>query len=251
MNLERMVVIDVGNSGAKIGAVKGEEVAGPMRLPRADGRAVRDVAGRMLQGKEAVIAVMGSHPDKIEGLAWEVPQATPGPGRRPGCQAQGTAIDRPAAPGSSRDRSAPAGPGGLPPGGWGGSRGVVWHGDHGGPRRRGRRAAGWRHPPGPGARRPRAGHRDGPFARGASRGARADARGRYGGGHQDGAAVGGRRGRGAPAGRGGGFRPPGPFTSRARMPRGSRPHLQRACHRIPGLGFLGAALAIRTAPPKA
>ncbi len=72
MDLERMVVIDVGNSGAKIGAVKGEEVAGPMRLPRADGRAVRDVAGRMLQGKEAVIAVMGSHPDKIEGLAWEV-----------------------------------------------------------------------------------------------------------------------------------------------------------------------------------
>ena len=72
MDLERMVVIDVGNSGAKIGAVKGEDVAGPMRLPKADGRSVRDVASRMLQGQQAVLGLMGSQPEKVESLAWEV-----------------------------------------------------------------------------------------------------------------------------------------------------------------------------------
>jgi len=72
MDLTRIVVIDVGNSAAKIGAAKGEDVAGPVRLPRADGRAVRDVATRMLGGQQAVIAITGSDPDKAQGLAWEV-----------------------------------------------------------------------------------------------------------------------------------------------------------------------------------
>ena len=70
--LDLVVVIDVGNSGAKIGAVRGDDVAGPMRLPRADARAVRDLAAPMLKGKQAVIAVCGSDPSKIEGLAWAV-----------------------------------------------------------------------------------------------------------------------------------------------------------------------------------
>lgn len=72
LNLDLVVVIDVGNSGAKIGAVRGEDIAGPMRLPRADARAVRDLAAPMLKGKNAVIAVCGSDPSKVEGLAWEV-----------------------------------------------------------------------------------------------------------------------------------------------------------------------------------
>ncbi|MDJ0973618.1 MAG: type III pantothenate kinase [Planctomycetota bacterium] len=71
-SFDLVVVIDVGNSGAKLGAVRGEDIAGPMRLPRADARAVRDLAGPMLKGKQAVIAVCGSDPGKVEGLAWEV-----------------------------------------------------------------------------------------------------------------------------------------------------------------------------------
>ncbi|MDJ0522637.1 MAG: type III pantothenate kinase [Planctomycetota bacterium] len=67
-----VLVIDIGNSGAKIGAVRGDDVAGPVRLPRVDGRAVRDLAAPMLKGKEAVIAVAGSDPARIEGLVWEV-----------------------------------------------------------------------------------------------------------------------------------------------------------------------------------
>ncbi|MEZ6007536.1 MAG: type III pantothenate kinase [Planctomycetota bacterium] len=70
--LDLILVLDVGNSGAKIGAVRGEQVAGPVRLPRADGRAVGDLARPMLQGRKAVIAVTGSDPQKIEGLIWEV-----------------------------------------------------------------------------------------------------------------------------------------------------------------------------------
>ncbi len=71
-NLDVILVIDVGNSGAKVGAVRGEDVAGPARLPRVDGRAVRDIAGPMLKGKDAVIAVAGSDPTKIDGLIWEI-----------------------------------------------------------------------------------------------------------------------------------------------------------------------------------
>ena len=68
MDLDLIIVVDVGNSGAKLGAVKGDDVAGPMRLPRPDARAVRDVAAPMLQGKEAVIALTGSDPKKIDKL---------------------------------------------------------------------------------------------------------------------------------------------------------------------------------------
>jgi len=67
-----ILVIDVGNSGAKVGAVRGDDVAGPVRLPRLDGRAVREFAGPMLKGQEAVIAIAGSDPGRIDGLAWEV-----------------------------------------------------------------------------------------------------------------------------------------------------------------------------------
>lgn len=72
MDLDLIVVVDVGNSGAKLGAVKGEDVAGPMRLPRPDARAVREVAAPMLGGKTALIALTGSDPKKIDGLAWEL-----------------------------------------------------------------------------------------------------------------------------------------------------------------------------------
>lgn len=71
-SLELILVIDVGNSGAKLGAVVGDKVAGPIRLPRTDGRAVGQMAQPMLQGREAVVAISGSDPQKIEGLAWEV-----------------------------------------------------------------------------------------------------------------------------------------------------------------------------------
>ena len=71
-NLDVILVIDVGNSGAKVGAVRGDDVAGPARLPRVDGRAVRDIAGPMLKGKDAVIAIAGSDPNRIDSLAWEV-----------------------------------------------------------------------------------------------------------------------------------------------------------------------------------
>lgn len=71
-DLDVVLVIDVGNSGAKIGAVRGDDVAGPVRLPRIDGRAVRDIAGPMLKGKDAVIAIAGSDPNRIDSLAWEV-----------------------------------------------------------------------------------------------------------------------------------------------------------------------------------
>ena len=70
--LDTILVIDVGNSGAKVGAVRGEDVAGPVRLPRVDGRAVREFAGPLLKGKEAVIAIAGSDSGRIENLAWEV-----------------------------------------------------------------------------------------------------------------------------------------------------------------------------------
>ncbi len=70
--LDLILVLDVGNSGAKLGAVRGEQVAGPVRLPRPDGRAVAELARPMLQGRRAVIAVTGSDPKRIEGLIWEV-----------------------------------------------------------------------------------------------------------------------------------------------------------------------------------
>ncbi|MDA1194597.1 MAG: type III pantothenate kinase [Planctomycetota bacterium] len=70
--LDLILVIDVGNSGAKLGAVRGDDVAGPVRLPRVDGRAVREIAAPMLKGKQAIIAIAGSDPARIEGLVWEL-----------------------------------------------------------------------------------------------------------------------------------------------------------------------------------
>jgi pantothenate kinase type III len=67
-----VLVIDVGNSGAKIGAVRGEDVAGPVRLPQVDGKTVREFAAPMLKGQQALIAVSGSDPGKIKDLAWEI-----------------------------------------------------------------------------------------------------------------------------------------------------------------------------------
>lgn len=67
-----VLVVDIGNSGAKVGAVRGEDVAGPVRLPRADGQAVREFAGPLLKGQAALIAVCGSDPGKVRDLAWEV-----------------------------------------------------------------------------------------------------------------------------------------------------------------------------------
>lgn len=72
LSLDVILVIDVGNSGAKVGAVRGEDVAGPVRLPKVDGRAVREFAGPMLKGREAVIAIAGSDPARIQGLEWEI-----------------------------------------------------------------------------------------------------------------------------------------------------------------------------------
>jgi len=71
-SLDLILVIDVGNSGAKVGAVRADDVAGPVRLPRVDGRAVREFAGPLLKGKQAVIAIAGSDPAKVDGLVWEV-----------------------------------------------------------------------------------------------------------------------------------------------------------------------------------
>jgi type III pantothenate kinase len=71
-SLDLILVIDVGNSGAKVGAVRGADVAGPVRLPRMDGRAVREFATPLLKGKQAVIAIAGSDPARVDGLVWEV-----------------------------------------------------------------------------------------------------------------------------------------------------------------------------------
>ena len=66
------IVIDVGNSGAKLGAVRGEDVAGPRRLEEITGRAVRAQAEPLLQGGEGTFVVYGSDPGKARDLAWEV-----------------------------------------------------------------------------------------------------------------------------------------------------------------------------------
>jgi pantothenate kinase type III len=78
-SLDLVLVIDIGNSGAKLGAVRGQDVAGPVRLPRTDARAVRELAGPLLEGKEAVIAIAGSDPAKVDGLVWEVSKLRLGP----------------------------------------------------------------------------------------------------------------------------------------------------------------------------
>jgi type III pantothenate kinase len=70
--VETVLVVDIGNSGAKVGAVRGEDVAGPVRLPAADAKSVREFAEPMLKGQKALIAVCGSNPAKAQDLAWEL-----------------------------------------------------------------------------------------------------------------------------------------------------------------------------------
>ncbi len=69
---ELVLVVDIGNSGAKVGAVRGEDVAGPVRLPAPDAKSVRAFAEPMLKGHKALIAVCGSNPGKARDLAWEL-----------------------------------------------------------------------------------------------------------------------------------------------------------------------------------
>lgn len=78
------IVVDVGNSGAKIGAVRGEDVAGPRRLAEATGRAVREQAAPLLQGGEGSFVVFGSDPGQVKDLAWEIGKLRLGP-----CEAVG------------------------------------------------------------------------------------------------------------------------------------------------------------------
>lgn len=66
------IVLDVGNSGVKLGAVKGSDVSGPRRLPKADGRTVREFASPLLQDGEGRFVVYGSDPGKVKDLAWEI-----------------------------------------------------------------------------------------------------------------------------------------------------------------------------------
>ncbi len=73
------IVVDVGNSGAKIGAVRGEDVAGPRRLAEATGRGVRAEAEPLLQGGEGTFVVYGSDPGKARDLAWEIGKLRLGP----------------------------------------------------------------------------------------------------------------------------------------------------------------------------
>jgi pantothenate kinase type III len=77
--LDLILVIDIGNSGGKIGAVRKDNVAGPVRLPRLDGRAVGDLAKPLLQGRQAVIAIGGSDPARVDSLVWEVKKLRLGP----------------------------------------------------------------------------------------------------------------------------------------------------------------------------
>jgi type III pantothenate kinase len=67
-----VLVVDVGNSGAKIGLVRGEDVAGPVRLPRADAAAVREFARPLVRDEKALVAVCGSDAVRAKDLAWEL-----------------------------------------------------------------------------------------------------------------------------------------------------------------------------------
>lgn len=66
------VVLDVGNSGVKLGAVKGADVSGPRRLPKADGRTVREFATPLLEGRNGAFVLFGSDPGRVKDLAWEI-----------------------------------------------------------------------------------------------------------------------------------------------------------------------------------
>lgn len=72
MGTELVLVVDVGNSGTKLGVVRGDDVAGPVRLPRSDAAAVREFAAPLVQGGKPLVAVCGSDATKAKDLAWEL-----------------------------------------------------------------------------------------------------------------------------------------------------------------------------------
>lgn len=72
LDLDLLLVIDVGNSGAKLGVVRGDDVAGPVRLPRCDGPAVREFAKPLVRDTKPVVVVCGSDSNKAKDLAWEL-----------------------------------------------------------------------------------------------------------------------------------------------------------------------------------
>lgn len=72
MGTELVLVVDVGNSGTKLGVVRGEDVAGPVRLPRSDAAAVREFAMPLVKAEKPLVAVCGSDGVKAKDLAWEL-----------------------------------------------------------------------------------------------------------------------------------------------------------------------------------
>lgn len=72
MSHDLVLVIDIGNSGAKLGVVRGEDVAGPVRLPRCDAAAVREFAKPLVKDAKPLVAVSGSDVTKVKDLAWEL-----------------------------------------------------------------------------------------------------------------------------------------------------------------------------------
>ncbi len=72
LDLDLLLVIDVGNSGTKLGVVRGDDVAGPVRLPRCDGPAVREFAKPLVRDTKPVVVVCGSDSNKAKDLAWEL-----------------------------------------------------------------------------------------------------------------------------------------------------------------------------------
>ncbi len=67
-----ILVIDVGNSGAKLGVVRGEDVAGPVRLPKCDGQSIREFAKPLVKDAKPAVAVCGSDLSRVKDLAWEL-----------------------------------------------------------------------------------------------------------------------------------------------------------------------------------
>ena len=67
-----VLVVDVGNSGSKLGVVRGEDVAGPVRLPRSDAQAVREFAKPLIRDEKPMLAVCGSDSTRAKDLAWEL-----------------------------------------------------------------------------------------------------------------------------------------------------------------------------------
>jgi hypothetical protein len=70
-----VLVIDLGSSGAKLGVVRGEDVAGPVRLPRPDAGGIREFAGPLVRGSKPVAAISGSDLSRAKDLAWELGKA--------------------------------------------------------------------------------------------------------------------------------------------------------------------------------